>query len=105
MCIRDRSNKEKLKSLISKIDLFSASSLNPIEAAFNEDKLIIFEDKVIISIQNVWYWSGSLEVFSSHLPFLEEKLNDRIIESHCLGKVPENLINKRQHYGWLICHL
>ena len=89
------SNKEKLKSLISKIDLFSASSLNPIEAAFNEDKLIIFEDKVIISIQNVWCWSGSLEVFSSHLPFLEEKLNDRIIESHCLGKVPENLINKK----------
>ena len=26
------SNKEKLKSLISKIDLFSAASLNPIEA-------------------------------------------------------------------------
>ena len=56
--------------------------------------MIIIDDKVILSLQNQWYWSGSLEVFYNHLTFLEEKLKDKTIESHCLGKVPEELIDK-----------
>ena len=87
-------NKEKLNNLINKIDLYSTSSLSPIEASFDKDNLIIIDDKVILSLQNQWYWSGSLEVFCNQLPFLEEKLKDKMIESHCLGKIPEELIDK-----------
>ena len=87
-------NKEKLNNLINKIDLYSTSSLSPIEASFDKDNLIIIDDKVILSLQNQWYWSGSLEVFCNQLPFLEEKLKDKIIESHCLGKIPQELIDK-----------
>ncbi|MFL2761002.1 MAG: hypothetical protein ACJ0BP_01195 [Gammaproteobacteria bacterium] len=87
-------NKEKLNNLINKIDLYSTSSLSPIEASFDKDNLIIINDKVILSLQNQWYWSGSLEVFCNQLPFLEEKLKDKMIESHCLGKIPEELIDK-----------
>ena len=87
-------NKEKLNNLINEIDLYSTSSLSPIEASFDKDNLIIIDDKVILSLQNQWYWSGSLEVFCNQLPFLEEKLKDKMIESHCLGKIPEELIDK-----------
>ena len=87
-------NKEKLNNLINKIDLYLTSSLSPIEASFDKDNLIIIDDKVILSLQNQWYWSGSLEVFCNQLPFLEEKLKDKMIESHCLGKIPEELIDK-----------
>lgn len=87
-------NKEKLNNLINKIDLYSTSSLSPIEASFDKDNLIIIDDKVILSLQNQWYWSGSLEVFCNQLPFLEEKLKDKMIESHCLGKIPKELIDK-----------
>ena len=86
--------KEKLNNLINKIDLYSTSSLSPIEASFDKDNLIIIDDKVILSLQNQWYWAGSLEVFCNQLPFLEEKLKDKMIESHCLGKIPEELIDK-----------
>ena len=87
-------SKEKLNTLVNKIDLFSTSSLNPIEASFDKDNLIIIDDKVILSLQNQWYWSGSLEVFYNHLSFIEGKLKDKIIESHCLTKVPEKLKDK-----------
>ena len=87
-------SKEKLNTLVNKIDLFSTSSLNPIEASFDKDNLIIIDDKVILSLQNQWYWSGSLEVFYNHLSFIEGKLKDKIIESHCLIKVPEKLKDK-----------
>ena len=87
-------SKEKLNTLMNKIDLYSTSSLNPIEASFDRDNLIIIDDKVILSLQNQWYWSGSLEVFYNHLSFIEEKLKDKIIESHCLTKVPAKLKDK-----------
>ena len=87
-------SKEKLNTLINKIDLYSTSSLNPIEASFDRDNLIIIDDEVILSLQNQWYWSGSLEVFYNHLSFIEEKLKDKIIESHCLIKAPEKLKDK-----------
>lgn len=87
-------SKEKLNTLMNRIDLYSTSSLNPIEASFDRDNLIIIDDKVILSLQNQWYWSGSLEVFYNHLSFIEEKLKDKIIESHCLTKVPAKLKDK-----------
>ena len=38
-------NKEKLNNLINKIDLYSTSSLSPIEASFDKDNLIIIDEK------------------------------------------------------------
>ncbi len=85
--------KQKLKELINGIDLYSISSLYPIETSFTKDSLIVIEDKVILSIKNQWYWSGSLDIFKSYISLLKEKFSDKIIESHCLKKIPEDLKN------------
>lgn len=85
--------KQKLKELINGIDLYSISSLYPIETSFTKDSLIVIEDKVILSIKNQWYWSGSLDIFKSYISLLKEKFNDKIIETHCLKKIPEDLKN------------
>ena len=65
--------KQKLKELINGIDLYSISSLYPIETSFTKDSLIVIEDKVILSIKNQWYWSGSLDIFKSYISLLKEK--------------------------------
>ena len=86
--------KNDLEELIKDIDLFSTSSLQPIEASFEEDKLIIIRDKVIIALNKKWYWSGNLEIFESYLPYLEEYSKNQIIQCHVLEKIPEALKSK-----------
>ena len=86
--------KNNLEELIKNIDLFSTSSLQPIEASFEEDKLIIIRDKVIVALNKKWYWSGNLEIFESYLPFLEEYSKNQIIQCHVLKKIPESLKSK-----------
>ena len=86
--------KNNLEELIKNIDLFSTSSLQPIEASFEEDKLIIIRDKVIVALNKKWYWSGNLEIFESYLPYLEEYSKNRPIQCHVLEKIPESLKSK-----------
>ena len=86
--------KNDLEELIKDIDLFSTSSLQPIEASFEEDKLIIIRDKVIIALNKKWYWSGNLEIFESYLPYLEEYSKNQPIQCHVLEKIPESLKSK-----------
>ncbi len=86
--------KNNLEELIKNIDLFSTSSLQPIEASFEEDKLIIIRDKVILALNKKWYWSGNLEIFESYLPYLEEYSKNQPIQCHVLEKIPESLKSK-----------
>ncbi len=86
--------KNNLEELIKNIDLFSTSSLQPIEASFEEDKLIIIRDKVIVALNKKWYWSGNLEIFESYLPHLEEYSKNQPIQCHVLEKIPESLKSK-----------
>ena len=86
--------KNNLEELIKNIDLFSTSSLQPIEASFEEDKLIIIRDKVIVALNKKWYWSGNLEIFESYLPYLEEYSKNQPIQCHVLEKIPESLKSK-----------
>mgnify|MGYP001373791555 FL=1 len=86
--------KNNLEELIKNIDLFSTSSLQPIEASFEEDKLIIIRDKVIVALNKKWYWSGNLEIFESYLPYLEEYSKNQIIQCHVLERIPEALKSK-----------
>ena len=86
--------KNDLEELIKDIDLFSTSSLQPIEASFEEDKLIIIRDKVIVALNKKWYWSGNLEIFESYLPYLEEYSKNQPIQCHVLEKIPESLKSK-----------
>ena len=86
--------KNDLEELIKDIDLFSTSSLQPMEASFEEDKLIIIRDKVIVALNKKWYWSGNLEIFESYLPYLEEYSKNQIIQCHVLEKIPEALKSK-----------
>ena len=86
--------KNDLEELIKNIDLFSTSSLQPIEASFEEDKLIIIRDKVIVALNKKWYWSGNLEIFESYLPYLEEYSKNQPIQCHVLEKIPESLKSK-----------
>ena len=86
--------KNNLEELIKNIDLFSTSSLQPIEASFEEDKLIIIRDKVIVALNKKWYWSGNLEIFESYLPYLEEYSKNQPIQCHALEKIPESLKSK-----------
>ena len=86
--------KNDLEELIKDIDLFSTSSLQPMEASFEEDKLIIIRDKVIIALNKKWYWSGNLEIFESYLPYLEEYSKNQIIQCHVLEKNPEAVKSK-----------
>ena len=86
--------KNDLEELIKDIDLFSTSSLQPIEASFEEDKLIIIRDKVIVALNKKWYWSGNLEIFESYLPYLEEYSKNQIIQCHVLERIPEALKSK-----------
>ena len=78
--------KNDLEELIKDIDLFSTSSLQPIEASFEEDKLIIIRDKVIVALNKKWYWSGNLEIFESYLPYLEEYSKNQNNSMSCFGK-------------------
>ena len=82
------------KSFFLISDLFSTSSLQPIEASFEEDKLIIIRDKVIVALNKKWYWSGNLEIFESYLPYLEEYSKNQPIQCHVLEKIPESLKSK-----------
>ena len=86
--------KNNLEELIKNIDLFSTSSLQPIEASFEEDKLIIIRDKVIVALNKKWYWSGNLEIFESYLSYLEEYSKNQPIQCHVLEKIPESLKSK-----------
>ena len=86
--------KNNLEELIKNIDLFSTSSLQPIEASFEEDKLIIIRDKVIVALNKKWYWSGNLEIFESYLPYLEEYSKNQPIKCHVLEKIPDSLKSK-----------
>ena len=86
--------KNDLEELIKDVDLFSTSSLQPIEASFEEDKLIIIRDKVIVALNKKWYWSGNLEIFESYLPYLEEYSKNQPIQCHVLEKIPESLKSK-----------
>ena len=86
--------KNNLEELIKNIDLFSTSSLQPIEASFEEDKLIIIRDKVIVALNKKWYWSGNLEIFESYLPYLEEYSKNQPFQCHVLEKIPESLKSK-----------
>ena len=86
--------KNNLEELIKNIDLFSTSFLQPIEASFEEDKLIIIRDKVIVALNKKWYWSGNLEIFESYLPYLEEYSKNQPIQCHVLEKIPESLKSK-----------
>ena len=86
--------KNNLEELIKNIDLFSTSSLQPIEASFEEDKLIIIRDKVIVALNKKWYWSGNLEIFESYLPYLEEYSKNQPIQCHVLEKIAESLKSK-----------
>ena len=86
--------KNNLEELIKNIDLFSTSSLQPIEASFEEDKLIIIRDKVIVALNKRWYWSGNLEIFESYLSYLEEYSKNQPIQCHVLEKIPESLKSK-----------
>ena len=86
--------KNNLEELIKNIDLFSTSSLQPIEASFEEDKLIIIRDKVIVALNKKWYWSGNLDIFESYLPHLEEYSKNQPIQCHVLEKIPESLKSK-----------
>ena len=47
---------------------------------YEEDKLIIIRDKVIVALNKKWYWSGNLEIFESYLPYLEEYSKNQIIQ-------------------------
>ena len=86
--------KNNLEELIKNIDLFSTSSLQPIEASFEEDKLIIIRDKVIVALNKKWYWSGNLEIFESYLPYLEEYSKNQPIQCHVLEKIHSSLKSK-----------
>ena len=73
------------------IDLFSTYSLQPIEASFEEDKIIVFGDRVILALNKKWYWSGALETFESFLPILKEQFSNQIINCEVIEKIPQSL--------------
>lgn len=85
------SKKDNLKDLMKDIDLFSTYSLQPIEASFEEDKIIVFEDRVILALNNKWYWSGALETFESFLPILKKQFSNQIIKCEVIEKIPQSL--------------
>ena len=73
------------------VDLFSTYSLQPIEASFEEDKLIVIGDRVILALKNKWYWSGALETFESFLPILKKQFSNQIIKCEVIEKIPLSL--------------
>ena len=62
------SKKDNLKT-DERCRFVSTYSLQPIEASFEEDKLIVIGDRVILALKNKWYWSGALETFESFCQF------------------------------------